>query len=86
MTADAYQKLDVWKRSVDLTVLVYELCKKLPKEELYAFCDQMKRAAVSIPSIVRRVYAVDTSAILKECAIISRMLLALIKSLRNKDV
>lgn len=119
MAADGYQKLEVWKRSIDLTVSVYTLCKHLPREELYALCDQMKRAVVSIPSniaegqkrfttndtlhfstmalgslaeletqliIVNRVYFIDTAEILEECEIISRMLHALIKSLRNKNV
>ena len=29
---------------------VYKVCANLPKTEMYALCDQMKRAAVSIPS------------------------------------
>ena len=32
------------------TVAVYKLCRKLPKTELYGLQNQMKRAAVSIPS------------------------------------
>ena len=35
---------------MDLTVTVYNLIKLLPKEELYSLSDQMRRAAVSIPS------------------------------------
>ncbi|MCI7799698.1 MAG: four helix bundle protein [Spirochaetia bacterium] len=45
-----YQKLEVWKKSMDLVEKVYQLVKKLPKEEMYALSDQMRRAAVSIPS------------------------------------
>ena len=45
-----YQKLEVWKKSMDLVEKVYQLMKKLPKEEMYALSDQMRRAAVSIPS------------------------------------
>ena len=45
-----YQKLEVWKKSMDLVELVYALVKKLPKEETYALSDQIRRAVVSIPS------------------------------------
>ena len=48
--AGNYQKLEVWKKSMDLAVQVYSLAKKLPKEETYALADQVRRAAVSIPS------------------------------------
>ncbi len=32
--------------------MVYELLRKFPKEEQYALCDQLRQAAVSIPSNV----------------------------------
>ena len=35
---------------MDLTIEIYKLAKLLPKEETYALSDQMRRAAVSIPS------------------------------------
>ena len=35
---------------MDLTIEVYSLVKRLPKEELFALSDQMRRAVVSIPS------------------------------------
>ena len=35
---------------MDLAVAVYEKVKLLPKEEIYALSDQMRRAVVSIPS------------------------------------
>jgi len=35
---------------MDLVVEVYAIVKLLPKEELYALSDQMRRAVVSIPS------------------------------------
>ncbi|MCD7763958.1 MAG: four helix bundle protein [Lachnospiraceae bacterium] len=35
---------------MDLVTEVYRLVKLLPKEELYSLSDQMRRAAVSIPS------------------------------------
>jgi len=35
---------------MEVTIEVYRLVKKLPKEETYALSDQMRRAAVSIAS------------------------------------
>ena len=46
----SYQELTVWQKAMDLVVEIYKICKLLPKEELYALSDQMRRAAVSIPS------------------------------------
>ncbi|MCR5206295.1 MAG: four helix bundle protein [Lachnospiraceae bacterium] len=45
-----YQDLNVWKKSMELVKNTYQLMKKLPKEETYALSDQIRRAAVSIPS------------------------------------
>ena len=47
---DNYQKMIVWQKAMDVTVMVYSLCRKLPKSEMYALQDQMKRASVSVPS------------------------------------
>ena len=46
----SYKDLLVWQKSMELVKEVYRLCKLLPKEETYALSDQMRRAAVSIPS------------------------------------
>lgn len=45
-----YKNLDAYKESKALVILVYALLKKFPREEQYALCDQLRRAAVSIPS------------------------------------
>jgi len=45
-----YEDMIVWQKSMDLVEEVYLIVNLLPKTELYALADQMKRAAVSIPS------------------------------------
>jgi four helix bundle protein len=50
MKSSAFRDLIVWQKAMDLTVEIYKLVKHLPKEETYALSDQMRRAAVSIPS------------------------------------
>ena len=50
MSNYGFKDLIVWQKSMALTKEIYVLVKRLPKEELYALSDQMRRAAVSIPS------------------------------------
>ena len=50
MKSSNYKELRVWQKSMDLTTKIYNLVKLLPKEETYALSDQMRRAAISIPS------------------------------------
>ena len=45
-----YKNLDAYKVAKEFTVYVYSLVKKLPSYEQYALCDQLRRAAVSVPS------------------------------------
>ena len=45
-----HKELKVWRKSIELVIEIYKLVKMLPKEETYALSDQMRRAAVSIPS------------------------------------
>ena len=46
----SYKELRVWQKAMNLVIETYKLCKYLPKEETYVLSDQMRRAAVSIPS------------------------------------
>jgi len=47
---NGFKDLSVWQKSMDLVESVYTLVKTLPKDETYALSDQLRRAAVSIPS------------------------------------
>ena len=50
MAINYYTDLNVWQKSMDLVVLVYQSMKFLPKEEMYALSSQIRRSVVSIPS------------------------------------
>ena len=50
MPISDYRELIVWQKAMELTVGIFELTKKLPKEEVYVLSNQMRRAVVSIPS------------------------------------
>jgi len=45
-----YKELNVWKESIDLVKLVYEVTQKFPSEEKFGLVSQLRRASVSIPS------------------------------------
>ena len=45
-----FRNYDVWTAGVDFSAHVYELTENFPRKELYALCDQLQRASVSIPS------------------------------------
>ena len=45
-----YKKLDAYKIAKEFTIYVYSLVKRFPSYEQYALCDQLRRAAVSVPS------------------------------------
>jgi four helix bundle protein len=45
-----HKKLDTWKLSMDLVIDVYRKTDKFPNRECYGIVDQIRRAAISIPS------------------------------------
>ena len=45
-----YKKLDAYKIAKEFTIYVYSLVKIFPAYEQYGLCDQLRRAAVSVPS------------------------------------
>jgi four helix bundle protein len=46
----SYRDLEVWQKSMDLSVAIYRLTQSFPREEIYGLSAQLRRAAVSIPS------------------------------------
>jgi four helix bundle protein len=45
-----HEKLEVWKRAIELSVDIYRLTEGLPAAEKYGLTSQMRRAAVSVSS------------------------------------
>lgn len=117
MATYSYQNLQVWQFAMDLCEEVYKVCLKLPKSEIYALADQLKRAAVSVPSniaegqkrlnrqetiqftgialgsvaeletqllLAKRIYNIELDETLILAERVSKMLTALIKSLKSK--
>ena len=42
--------LIVWQRAIELTVAIYKLTHRFPKQEIYGLTSQMRRAGVSVAS------------------------------------
>jgi four helix bundle protein len=45
-----FHNLTVWQRAIDLTVCIYKLTQRFPKEEMYGLVSQLRRASVSVAS------------------------------------
>lgn len=45
-----FERLAVWRKAHELTLLTYELTGRLPEDEKYGLSSQLRRAAVSIPA------------------------------------
>ena len=48
--AQHYKDLIAWQKAMDLISVLYDATDDFPKRETYSLTDQMRRAAVSIPS------------------------------------
>ena len=48
--ASNYKDLVAWQKAMSLVLRVYEVTEQFPKREIYSLTDQIRRAAVSIPS------------------------------------
>lgn len=46
----SFEKLEVWKESVELVKIIYKLTNKFPVDEKFGLTSQMKRAAISVAS------------------------------------
>ena len=45
-----FRNYDIWKKGMDIADRVYSIIEGFPKFETYGLSDQLRRAAVSIPS------------------------------------
>lgn len=57
----SYRDLKDWQAAMDLSVEVYRVTARFPSEEKYGLVQQMKRAAVSVPSNIAEGYGRRTA-------------------------
>ncbi len=56
----SFKDLVVWQKSIDLTAAIYELTARFPDAERFGLTNQMRRAAVSVPSNIAEGYGRST--------------------------
>jgi len=77
MLSLSHKNLDVWRQAIDFVARVYRITERFPKDELYGLTNQLRRAAVSVPSNIaegasrkpvkdrRRFYAIARSSLVE---------------------
>jgi four helix bundle protein len=56
MSTKSFKELNVWRKSYDLTILVYKNTNSFPETEKYGITNQIRRASVSICSNIAEGY------------------------------
>lgn len=49
-TFKSHRDLEVWQRSMRLAKRIYQVTQKFPRDERFGLTNQLRRAAVSVPS------------------------------------
>ncbi len=52
MTGKPHKRLESWRQSMDLVVMIYQVTARFPAEERFGLVSQLRRAALSVPSNV----------------------------------
>jgi four helix bundle protein len=71
MYADT-NKLLVWQKSHELTLKIYQITNRFPKEEMFGLTSQIRRAAASVPSNIVEGKARGSSKDYKRFLLIAR--------------
>jgi four helix bundle protein len=50
MSVQHYQQLIAWQKGIDFVVEIYRITEEFPKAEVFGLRNQLRRAAVSVPS------------------------------------
>ena len=62
---NSYKKLDAYIMAKDLVKMVYDATKRFPDEEKFVLCNQIRRAAISVPSNIAE--GLSRSAVKEQC-------------------
>ena len=50
MSIKSFHDLELWHKALDMVDAIYDLTEDFPKTEMFGLANQLKRAAVSVPS------------------------------------
>src|SRR3990172_8152706 len=57
----SYRDLVVWQEAMNLAEAAYRLSRQLPKEEMYALAQQVRRSCSSVPANIAEGYGRDST-------------------------
>lgn len=57
-----FRRLQVWEKSHELTLRIYNITSGFPREEIYGLTSQLRRACASIPTNIAEGCGRDSSA------------------------
>jgi four helix bundle protein len=66
-----FRSLKVWEKAHELTLKIYKITDSFPKQEIYGVTNQIRRAAVSIPTNIAEGCGKDTDPELKRYCLIA---------------
>jgi four helix bundle protein len=57
----SYKDLEVWKRGVTFSIMIYKITDKFPKSEQFGIINQLRRAAASFPANIAEGYGREST-------------------------
>lgn len=72
MAWESFTQLLLWQKAMELTDEIYSLLRVLPQEERFGLIDQMRRAAISIPSNIAEGHARENKKEFKRFLLIAK--------------
>ncbi len=61
MKIKSFEELEVWQKAHELTLLIYKLTKRFPKEERFGITSQMRRASSAVAANIVEGYGRRTT-------------------------
>ena len=68
----SFRDLKVWQRALQLSLAIYRITSRFPKEEMFGLTSQLRRAGVSIASNIAEGYGRGTRGEYKQFLAIAR--------------
>lgn len=81
-----YKKLKAWQKADELVFKVYSITTQFPKSEIFSLVNQLRRAALSVPTNIVEGYARNSRAEMRRFVVIALGSLAEVKYLLDVSI